>query len=173
MTSWKRLGPPNWCLVRLCASKLGSWSTLGLQVRVPGRLWGLQVGVLQRLCASQEVPKGSPRLPKGSPTAPQELSKGSGGPKKAFQRLPNSTKAPQRANMLKPWFYQGKTMVFQPPGRLGEPSEGLRKAYGPPSSALRPALDRQVGAMDRFGPPSSAPKRACRASKNAFKFQAR
>ena len=150
----------------LWASKLSSQSLPRGSQELPKGSQGVPKG-------SQEVPKGSPRVPKGSPRAPQELSKGSCGPKKAFQRLPKSAKASQRANMLKPWFYEGKTMVFQPLGRLGEPSEGLRKAYGPPSSALRPALDRQVGAMDRFGLPSSAPKRACRASKNAFKFQAR
>ena len=38
--------------------------------------------------------------------------------------------------------------------------ESLRKALGPPSWALRQALDRQVGVLERLGPPSWAPEGA-------------
>ena len=41
------MGLQDWALEKLWASKLGSWSALDFQVEVLGRLWGVQVGVLQ------------------------------------------------------------------------------------------------------------------------------
>ena len=83
----------------------------------------------------------------GSPNGSPESSNGF---QKALQRLSKSTRS-KKAKLQKHSFYLGKIKVFQGLGALRRPSESLRKAFGPPSWALRPALDRQDGILEALG----------------------
>ena len=118
----ERVGPPS----------SAPESALGRQVS----LFGLQdaSAAHEPLWRAQDSPNGSPES--------------SSGFQKALQRLSKSPRSSNKAKLQNHCFYLEKIKVFQGLGALREPSESPRKAFGPPSWALRPALDRQDGILE-------------------------
>ena len=137
-------------LDRLWTAKMASW-----------KLWTSKCGSRGRSGPPSE-PLWAPRRGQEHPRVAQEplwnaqdsqngSPESSSGFQKALQRLSKSTRSSKKAKLQKHCFYLGKTKVFQGLGALRRPSESLRKAFGPPSWALRPALDRQDPILEALG----------------------
>ena len=125
------------------------------------KLWTSKCGSRRRFGPPSE-PLWAPRRGQEHPRVAQEplwnaqdspngSPESSSGFQKALQRLSKSTRSSNKAKLQTHRSYLGKIKVLQGLGALRGPSESPRKAFGPPSWALRPALNRQDGILEALG----------------------